>query len=198
MNAGQNVAYVLWMLASGAAMGAVFDWYNTISGGFRWLRRLRPLCDLAFWIAAAVGVYLLTFRTIGGEFRIWTLVLLAGGYGLYRLTLRRRVVRGAFAVVAVIRFIARLVRRALEIAVVWPLRLAARLMVAVAAALYRVGVMVENAACRIVAVAFAVVTFPVRRYIRREAGWRKKLAAWQEDFWQRASNWLIQSRGSAR
>jgi len=198
MNAGQNVAYVLWMLASGAAMGAVFDWYNTISSGFRWLRRLRPLCDLAFWIAAAVGVYLLTFRTIDGEFRIWTLVLLAVGYGLYRLTLRRRVVRGAFVVVAVIRFIARLVRRALEIAVVWPLRLAARLVLAVARVFFRAGVMIENAACRIVAIAFAVITFPVRRYVRRDAAWRKKLAAWQEDFWQRASNWLIQSRGSVR
>ncbi|WP_206831473.1 spore cortex biosynthesis protein YabQ [Alicyclobacillus fructus] len=198
MNAGQNTAYVLWMLVSGAAMGTVFDWYNTISGGFRWLRRLRPLCDLAFWTAAAVGVYLLTFRTIYGEFRIWTLVLLAVGYGLYRVTLRRRVVQGAFVVVAVIRFIARLVRRLMEIAIVWPLRLLGRSMLAIATLLYRAGVAIENVACRIVAIAFAVMTFPLRRYVRRDALWRKKLASWQEDFWQRASNWLTQSRGSAR
>ncbi|WP_067850120.1 spore cortex biosynthesis protein YabQ [Alicyclobacillus mali (ex Roth et al. 2021)] len=198
MSAGQNVAYVLWMIASGAAMGAVFDWYNTISGGFRWLRRLRPLCDLAFWTASAFLVYLLTFRTIDGEFRLWTLVLLAVGYGLYRLTLRRRVMRSAFAVVAVIRFIVRIVRRALEMVVVWPLRLLARLALGVGRALYRAGIVVENGLCRMVAILFAVVTFPVRRYVRRDAAWRKKLVAWQEDFWQRASNWLIQSRKSAR
>ncbi|SIS86042.1 MULTISPECIES: spore cortex biosynthesis protein YabQ [Alicyclobacillus] len=198
MNTTQNVAYVLWMLAAGAAMGAVFDWYNTIATSLRLLRHLRPLCDLAFWVASAICVYLLTFRTIDGEFRIWTLVLVAAGYGLYRVTLRRRVIRGAFAVVAAIRFVARIVRRTMEVLIVWPLRLAARVALAILGVLYRAGVWLEDVVCRILAVAFAVVSFPVRRYIRRDAAWRKKLAAWQEDLWQRASNWLIQSRGQAR
>ncbi|MCL6517710.1 spore cortex biosynthesis protein YabQ, partial [Alicyclobacillus sp.] len=48
--------YLAALMACGAAMGAVFDVYNTVTGASRWFRWLRPSLDLLFWLTSALAV----------------------------------------------------------------------------------------------------------------------------------------------
>ncbi|GMA57114.1 hypothetical protein GCM10025858_16170 [Alicyclobacillus sacchari] len=193
MNTAQNATYVVWMVLCGMAMGATFDFYNTITGASRWLRRLRPLFDLAFWLVAAVVVYVCTYRTISGTFRIWTFLLLVAGYTLYRLLLRRWVVGSAFAILHVMRVVVVIFGRALYMLFGLPARWAWRLLSGLAKLLYGLGCRLEDAIAKLLFIILLVLTFPIRRYVGKE-GWRKKLLQWQEEFWHLTAKWLGRTR----
>ncbi|SDW44879.1 spore cortex biosynthesis protein YabQ [Alicyclobacillus hesperidum] len=194
MNTAQNAAYVAWMVLCGMAMGATFDFYNTITGASRWLRRLRPLFDLAFWLVAAVVAYVCTYRTISGAFRIWTFLLLTAGYALYRLLLRRWVVGSAFAILHVMRVVVLICGRMLYMLFGVPARLIWRLVSGLATLLYRLGCRFEDVMARLLSIVFLILTFPIRRYVAVDAAWRKKLSQWQEEFWQLTAKWLRRTR----
>lgn len=185
--------YVIGLFFAAWAMGAVFDVYNTVTGSSAWLRWLRPVLDLVFWVASALFVFYIMYRTDNGRMRLYVFLLLLAGYLLYRVILHHAVVRSAFTVVRLVRGIVNLLWRTIHVLVVRPVR-------AVLRALWRLVRMLYVLLCRLEDVAAWVLM----RIWRLAAGWwwRRLVAVpwvarflsrlrdtW-EGFWMRASNWI--------
>lgn len=185
-----NAGYVVWMLIAGWCMGSVFDFYSTVTGATRYLRWLRPILDLFFWIASGLAVYYLTFITIQGEFRMYTFLLICVGYLVYRAVFRRVVTRSAFAIVrfvkALILFFGRFFYRLIGI----PVLTFVRAVFALVRIVYVIGCRLENGVAAMVSVILKIVFFPVRNLMTPERRWRKKLQEWEQGFWVWLSNLL--------
>lgn len=197
MSTVSDAMYVVWMLILGAAMGAVFDFYNTVTSTAKFLRRLRSLLDLAFWLASGLVVYYAAYRTIAGEFRLWTFLLVFVGYLVYRGLFRRLVIDSAFAVVRIVSGVCRLIGRILYRLIGLPLLTCLRGVIGLLRLLYIVGCRIEDMGAAVLRTTFAVLLFPIRRYTRPERAWRKKLVVWEQGFWDQLSNWLRKRPGSA-
>ncbi|MBX5437519.1 MAG: spore cortex biosynthesis protein YabQ [Alicyclobacillaceae bacterium] len=185
-------AYVAGMCVCAWLMGACFDVYNTITGSSRWLRWLRPVLDIAFWTVSAVFVFYVTFRTNQGEVRLYTYALLLAGYGLYAMTVHRRVVASAFAVVrfwkAVFRWTARVVNFTVIRPVGWTLRLSWLLL----RQCYRLLCRVEDGLFWALGFWMRLFAFPFRPlWSRVRPVWEKGVQRW-EGIWIWASNVLLQ------
>ncbi|MDQ0190149.1 spore cortex biosynthesis protein YabQ [Alicyclobacillus cycloheptanicus] len=185
-----QIQSVLALVAASWILGAVFDIYNTVTGSSRWLRWLRPALDIAFWVAAAGLVCFVMFTTDDGRLRIYTFLLLAAGYLLYRVWFHVRVVRSAFRVVRAIRAVFLGVSRLVYRVVVWPvlavLGLAARLLHAV----YRVLCWVEDGLFVLLSFWLKVIGFLFRGWAAPSRSMRKKIDDRMEGFWTLASNWI--------
>jgi spore cortex biosynthesis protein YabQ len=180
--------YMIGLLACAWGMGAVFDFYNTVTGSTKWLRWIRPVLDVLFWVLSAGIVYYVAFITDNGALRIYTLVLLVLGYLLYRLFLHRIVVGGAYGVVRVIRAVAQFVIWIVVILVVRPIHVMLRIVWFILRRLYELGLWLEN-------VLFAVTTFfarffsyPIRRIWPSDAKSLQTITDLWEEFWTWLSN----------
>lgn len=186
----ENTAYLLLMLAVGWGMGTVFDFYSTLTGATKYLKWLRPILDILFWVAAALTVYYITFITIQGEFRVYTFLLLGVGYLVYRVLFRRVVIGSTFAIVHVLRvicvFCGRLLYRLLGI----PLIVCCKGMLMLLRLLYAVLCRLEDIVSALVGFLLKLVFFPARRFVTPDRLWRKKLAVWEQGFWTWLSNVL--------
>lgn len=101
------------MIASGMAMGVVFDTYRVLTGQLRAPRWLLPLFDLLYWTGVTLFVFRMLYMSNYGRLRFFVFVGLALGVVLYFFLLSRAVsasVMGIYrAVVAIIRFIRKLI-----------------------------------------------------------------------------------------
>ncbi|MCI3923259.1 spore cortex biosynthesis protein YabQ [Paenibacillus sp. TRM 82003] len=68
------------MIASGAALGLLFDAYRVVSGEFRFPRWSIPPLDLLYWGVGTFVVFRVLFLSNGGEVRLY--VFLALGIGI--------------------------------------------------------------------------------------------------------------------
>lgn len=186
MNTSTNASYVMWMIVCGIGMGTVFDFYNTIMGAIRFIRPLRAVVDLLYWTISGLVVYFFTYRTISGSFRIWTFLLLIVGYLVYRVALRRVVIGSAFVVLAMMRRIVLGIARILYRLIGIPLILCWRLVFAILRFLYAVGRAMEDVVARMIVFIMMILLFPVRRYLKPDLPWRKKLENMEKGFW----NWV--------
>lgn len=184
------------MLVCGAGMGAVFDFYNTILGAIRLLRRMRGAVDLVFWLVSGLIVYFFTYRTISGTFRIWTFLLLIVGYLIYRAALRKVVIGSAFAVLRITRLIALGIAKFVYVMVGVPMIWLFRLVFAILKLLYAIGQRLENGVARLVLGVALVLLFPFRRYLKPDRLWRKKLREAEKGFWDWVSKLLQKKPGS--
>ena len=78
-------AFAVCALA-GAFLGAVYDVGRIFRGRFR-SAAVTVICDILFWVVAAVTAAALVMRTLGGELRLYALIGLGCGLVLYGLTL---------------------------------------------------------------------------------------------------------------
>lgn len=190
MNTGANATYVLWVILCGMGMGATFDFYNTVTGATRFLRPLRPVLDLAFWLISGVMVYYVTYITISGDFRLWVFLLVGVGYLSYRALFRTIVIGSAFVIVrivkAIVLFFGRLLYRLIGI----PLLVCGRGLWALLRILYIVLCRFEDVGAAIVRTTLRIVLFPARRVVHADRPWRKKLVLWEQGFWEWLSNLL--------
>lgn len=197
MNTSAYASYVLWIVLCGFCMGTVFDIYNTVTGAARILRPLRPLLDVVFWLASGVVVYVVTFRTISGEFRVWTFVLVGLGYLLYRVLLRRTIIRSAFVIVqimkAIVLFFSRLLYRLIGV----PLLVCGRGLWGAIHIVYIAGCRVEDVIAAILRMTIRIVLFPWKRLLTPLRPWQKILLQWEEGFWTWLSNLLRKKSGPA-
>lgn len=182
--------YIVTLMSAGAAMGTVFDVYNTVTGASRWLRWLRPTLDLLFWAASAVLTYLCVFTLDNGRLRLYTFCLLAAGYVFYRMTLHRRVVGSAFTIIRSIEAVLRAAFRVITVLTIRPLMTAWRIVVSLAKTAYHILCILED-------VVFWVLRFWLRlsmlprlaRAPRVQAVWRRISGRWEEII-RMASKWL--------
>lgn len=180
--------YLLGLVLSAFIMGAVFDVYNTVTGSSKWLRWLRPLFDVLFWLLSAGLVYYAAFVTNQGQLRIYTFVLLILGYGLYRLLAHRLVVSGAYGVVRFVRAATTFLWKTVYLVLVQPIRFLLRVVWFCLTHLYRLGRVLEDVLCRIIAIVWRIVFFPVRRWLPAQADWTLSIQTRWEDFWTWLSN----------
>jgi spore cortex biosynthesis protein YabQ len=190
-----EVLYIVWLLATGFAMGFVFDVYNTVTGASKWLRWLRPTADLAFWVVSALVVYYVLFLTDEGRVRIYTFGIVLAGYAVYRWTIHRLVVRSAFAIVRVVQAVLRGVFRVVYTVTVLPLVAVAKVVLGVLRMVYRLLMAVETGIFRLLEFWLRVLLIRwllrlpfVQAFLSRiQNGWEEMLTA--------ASNWLRNKSG---
>lgn len=196
MSLTATVGYVLWMLVCGWSMGTAFDLYNTVSAATKVLRPIRPVFDMLFWILSAGTVYYLTFITIQGQFRLYTLLLLIVGYAIYRITFRQWIVESALFIVRVIRSTLKFFAHVVYVLFGLPLIAFGRLCITLLKVVYALLMMVENIVSQIVRFALLILMLPILRYLKPEAVWRKKLVQLEKGFWDWLSNLLTKNWGS--
>lgn len=189
--------YVLAMLLSGWLLGSVFDLYNTVTGSSKWLRWLRPILDITFWVCGGVFVYNLTLLTDNGRFRIYTFLLVGLGYLTYYWIARRYVIGSAFAVVRVIQLICLGLWRVVRVLVWNPFMAVVRLACSTLCSLYRICLRLEDAAVWLVSCLLRIGLFPISPHLRAGSQLRAKFDRRIEGIWARLSNWLKKSPNGA-
>lgn len=184
-----QLGYIAVLALCGGLMGTVFDLYNTVTGASRWLRWLRPVLDLSFWMLSAVGVYYVVFVIDDGRVRLYTLILLLLGYLIYRVTFHHTVVSGAFTVVRWISALLRLVYRILNGLVFRPIRWLLSLIRGVLTRLYGVLYALENGLFWILRFWLRILKWPLGRrpWVLRTQTF---FATYWEGFWTQASKWI--------
>jgi len=185
-----QVSYIFGLLAAGLLMGMVFDIYNTVTGASKWLKWIQPTLDVAFWVASALAVFYVVFTTDDGKLLMYTYVLLAIGYCLYRLTLRRTVVASAFLIVRFLQSVIRGLYRLVYTVTVRPMTALLRVAFALLKGVYFVLCVLETWIFRIVQFWLRVtlvrwilrLPFIQRIFVRFQASW--------EEMWASVSKWL--------
>jgi spore cortex biosynthesis protein YabQ len=71
------------MIASGAALGLLFDVYRVLSGEFRFPRWIIPPLDLLYWGIGTLAVFRVLFLSNGGEVRIYVFLAMMIGVSFY-------------------------------------------------------------------------------------------------------------------
>ncbi|QSO50600.1 spore cortex biosynthesis protein YabQ [Alicyclobacillus curvatus] len=186
----QQWLYIVALALVGAIMGTVFDVYNTVTGAAKWFRWLRPLLDVVFWVVSAFAVYYVTLQMDSGRLRIYTFILLAIGYGLYRLLLHASVVSSAFRIVRFTERILRGVARVLEVLIWRPIRMMLRIVTRALHGLYRLGCKIESLLFFVLRGFAGRVLWPwLTRIPRMERSFLFLGQVWEE-FWDRTSNYV--------
>ncbi|MCL6548716.1 MAG: spore cortex biosynthesis protein YabQ [Alicyclobacillus sp.] len=186
-------AYIAGMCACAWAMGACFDVYNTVTGSSKWLRWLRPVLDIAFWLASAACVYFVVYRTNHGQLRAYTFPLLAGGYALYAALLHRRVVASAFAFVRFWGAVFRWLYRVLDVVLLRPLRWLFRFVWFLLYQLYRLLCLAEDGLFWVIRFWTGLLSVPFRPVWAKAEPLRTRWRAGWEGIWAWASNVLRRS-----
>ena len=183
--------YVFLLLCGGAILGSLFDVYNTATGVSKWLRWLRPLLDVAFWLIAAGIVFRISLATDSGIFRIYTFILLAIGFGLYAMTLRKMVIASALHVVHFVGEIIRWIWCVLYRLFIWPLIVLGKTCISLLKLFYRLGLSVEQLAVRLFRVLLAIAVFPLRPTVQMVQPWRKEIYLVSEGIWEWLSKCIL-------
>ena len=117
-----SVQYVTMgmMMASGIAMGVIFDVYRVLTGQLRLIRRLVPLLDLVYWAGVTIFVFRMLKQGNEGQLRFFVFIGLALGtylyYWLFSGTTRMLVEQ----LIKAIKWLAQILRRCFEICIVRP------------------------------------------------------------------------------
>ncbi|MCL6444791.1 MAG: hypothetical protein K6T83_15280 [Alicyclobacillus sp.] len=171
-------------------MGAVFDVYNVVTGASRWIRWLRPILDISFWILSSIFVYYVLFVTDDGRLRAYTLILLALGYGMYWVVLHRKMVGSAFLVVRIGRWIGVQVFRIIQFLLIRPVRFILMLCWTLVKRIFQGLCLVEDGLFWVLRFWVKLFARPLQPVMRSAEGPLGKIHAHWEGIWTRASNWL--------
>ena len=186
----EQFLYILSLVVAGAAMGTVFDIYNTVTGASKWFRWIRPTLDLLFWIGSAAVVYYLLYKTDSGRIRLYLFSLLLVGYLLYRWMFGQSVVRSAFVIVRWVEGLVRVVYKVVYNLTFRPLWWMMNGFVRIGVGLYRVLCVLEDGVFWLVRFWLKVLmVYWLFRIPRVQRGARKLRAGWEE-MWTHASKWL--------
>ena len=96
-----QVQAFLTTIAIGVLMGIVFDVYRLVLSHFRWRRWGRDVGDFIFWLLLTLMVFLLLLYGNWGEVRLYVLLGLGMGLGLY-FRLFARLTRKIISILAVL------------------------------------------------------------------------------------------------
>lgn len=164
------------MVASGGALGAVFDVYRVVAGQLRLGRITISALDLMYWIAATIVVFRVLYLTNMGEVRVFVFLGLLLGISIYFALISTYIITGVRAVIRVIRIAASWVVRLFRLLIVRPLlmiyRVLAVLLGIVAATtifLYKVVIQLLYP----VWVFFRWISRPVHKYFLFLTRWRR-------------------------
>ncbi len=182
--------YIILMLASGMIMGAVFDIYNTVTSAANWLRFLRAILDIVFFVVAAFFVFQVSLITDNGRFRLYTFGLLLIGYVIYRVIFHRMVVASAHAIIRFIRAIILGVWKIILLLIVNPIRIILRITRVLLINLYRILCKIEDIISWCVVKVSKIALFPFKGYTKIFPNYMLKLRKYEEGIWMRLSNWL--------
>ncbi|RIV21764.1 hypothetical protein D2Q93_10415 [Alicyclobacillaceae bacterium I2511] len=185
----EQTGYLFWLILLGASLGATFDIYNTVTH-MEWLKWLRSLLDILFWVVAAGAVYFVAFVHDNGKIRIHTLALLLVGYVFYRLTMHSFVVRSAFWVVHLMDRVYRIFAMLMRVLVLVPLHGLWGGLAWTTAVVYHLGCKLEDGAVWVLSQTW---WFSVGMWIKKSPKMQKFIDGvrnnWEE-FGVIASNWL--------
>lgn len=81
------------MIASGAALGLLYDAYRVVSGEFRFPRWIIPPLDLLYWAVGTLAVFRVLYLSNGGEVRFYVFLALGIGVCFYFALLSGGIVR---------------------------------------------------------------------------------------------------------
>lgn len=105
MSLEEQYATILLMVFSGALMGMVHDFYRTVLKEWRFLRKFSVFFDVLYWVFAIVFVFTVLLGANHGDVRLVVFVLLAAGWWVYALTLRKLLVPSVRQLVRFILFV---------------------------------------------------------------------------------------------
>ncbi|MBC8079041.1 MAG: spore cortex biosynthesis protein YabQ [Gorillibacterium sp.] len=108
------------MMASGIAMGVIFDVYRVLTGQLRLVRRLVPLLDLVYWAGVTIFVFRMLKLGNEGQLRFFVFIGLALGTYLY-YWLFSGATRSVFEkMIKAVKWLARMIYKFLILCVVGP------------------------------------------------------------------------------
>ncbi len=109
------------MLASGLALGVLFDTYRVLSGQLRLPRWLIAPLDIVYWIAATILVFLVLYYGNQGQLRIFVFAGLLAGVLLYYRLLSSFIMKLVLQIVKLVKACARIVVKVADAAIVTPI-----------------------------------------------------------------------------
>lgn len=109
------------MLASGLAIGLLFDLYRVLANELRFPRWLMPLLDLAYWTFATYFVFRVLFYSNYGQVRLFVFIGLFAGVAFYFAALSRTARRVIRWLIGVVKKLIWLCKRIIEIFVIGPI-----------------------------------------------------------------------------
>ncbi|MDP4099190.1 spore cortex biosynthesis protein YabQ [Paenibacillus sp. P96] len=112
---------LMYMLFSGAAMGAVFDSYRVLSYRFRLTRWSIHLIDLLYWVLSAVFIFRMLYASNRGELRFYVFLGLVLGALLYFWTLSVTVQLFVVKLIELVRKLTTIVYHIFRVLVLLPL-----------------------------------------------------------------------------
>ncbi|MFM9281720.1 spore cortex biosynthesis protein YabQ [Paenibacillus jiagnxiensis] len=112
---------LMYMLFSGAAMGAVFDSYRVLSYRFRLTRWSIHFIDLLYWVLSALFIFRMLYASNHGELRFYVFLGLILGALLYFWTLSAIVQLIVVKLIEIIRKLAAIVYHIFRVLVLLPL-----------------------------------------------------------------------------
>lgn len=130
MNLEVQIWSLLMMVASGGALGAVFDVYRIVAGHVRFGRLLVSAIDLLYWIAATIIVFRVLYITNSGEVRVFVFLGLLLGLSMYYALISTFVIRATRMIIRAVQAVAAWCVRVFQLMVIRPLRWLYRLLMA--------------------------------------------------------------------
>lgn len=116
-----QLATLAAMVLSGNVLGILFDSYRVVSRELRLHRRLIPLFDLAYWLAATVFVFRILYQTNLGEVRVFVFLGLLLGISAYFAFFSRWTIRFVRWLINLVRATVRLSIQGFRLLIIRPL-----------------------------------------------------------------------------
>ncbi|MDR1639395.1 MAG: spore cortex biosynthesis protein YabQ [Clostridiales bacterium] len=103
LSMSQQALQFIWTVAIGAAAGVVFDFFRLIRKTFKHPDFLTQLEDFAYWLTVCVLAFYFILHKNGGEVRIYSIIGIFVGMGLYFATLSILVMKITTAAIELIK-----------------------------------------------------------------------------------------------
>lgn len=121
------------LVVLGFAFGVAFDLYRVLRQIFTPGRFLTALCDMLFWLAYTIWVFVTLVNINSGEVRFYIWLCLGAGIGIYLLLFSRVMVRGwhivLWTIIGIVAFGVEWLNRAIDvimIIILWPYNIVKR------------------------------------------------------------------------
>lgn len=102
MNFQAQYQLLLWMIAVGMFLGAMFEVYRQCHKVFKFRTLLLHFLDVCYWLMAAFLVFMVLYQKADGELRLYSLVFLALGAIIHYVLFKNWTIKGTNLIIKIV------------------------------------------------------------------------------------------------
>jgi len=175
---------LLLMVASGGALGILFDTYRVVSGQLRLHRLFISMFDVLYWLAATLLVFRVLYYSNMGDVRLFIFLGLLLGISAYFALLSPWTIKAVKAIIHAITVVSGWCVQLFQLFIIKPLLLLYKCFMILLGFLAAVSIFLYKVVLQLLYPFWAVIkwlTRPIHRYFRFLVRWQSWIvSAWQQ------------------